>query len=220
MNAADYIPLAMRTAKWFDSSDTGAPDMTAIHAALGVMSEAGELSEVFLAIDTETRLPNHGMDYRTAMLEELGGFAWFLTYAAVHHEAWLDAILDTSISISDIIFDQQRLTKYIPEDHRWIQLLGGAVGDILPWAAGEYGTVIKASAVYGKPMDYVKLAQCLYLMGAAVNHVAETLDIQMSEVFDYNINQLKKRYPDKFSDELAIARLDKKEPESEGGTPD
>lgn len=217
MHATEYIPLALRTAKWFSGPG---PDMTAIHAALGLMSEAGELSEVFLAQAVEVELPNHGREYHNAMLEELGGFAWFLAYAAqYHHEAIFDRT-GVPANPEHILGADYGLHDSLPEGHRWFGLLGGDVGDILPWVAGEYGTLVKASAVYGKPMDYAKLHQCLYLMGAALNHVADTLDVDLSEVYDYNINQLRARYPDKFTDELAIARLDKQEPESEGGTPD
>lgn len=217
MHATEYVPLALRTAKWFHGAG---PDMNAIHAALGLMSEAGELAEVFLAEAVGTELPGHGADYRTAMLEELGGFAWFLVYAIEHHKHAIFEATGTPVLPADIIDGLEYLNTTFEHGDRWLAQLGGDVGDLLPWVAGEYGTLVKATAVYGKPMDYAKLYKCLYLMGAALGHVADILGVNLSTVFDYNIDQLRKRYPDKFTDELAVARLDKQVPDSEGGTPD
>lgn len=217
MHATEYIPLALRTAKWFSGPG---PDMTAIHAALGLMSEAGELSEVFLAEEMGTLLHHHGTDYRSAKLEELGGFAWFLVYAMHHHADAIHAGLGIRINAAALLYGELNLQAALPPGHRWITMVNGSENDLLPWAAGEYGTLVKATAVYGKPMNVEQLYRCLSLMAAALRNAARFLGVDLSEVYDYNINQLRARYPDKFTDELAIARLDKQGLESEGGVPD
>lgn len=205
MKANDYIPNALRTAKRFVD-----PEMDMIHAALGLMSEAGELSEVFLAEDTGTPLPNHGTDYHSAKLEELGGFAWFLVYAVTTHGANIAANTGIRLHPASVVGDPfPLLYAHFATGDRWLSLHHGKLSDLLPWAAGEYGTAIKSCVVYGKPVDYVCLARTLMNAGAALATVTTLLGITLQEVFEYNINQLKKRYPDKFTDELAINRLDK-----------
>lgn len=217
MKANDYIPNALRTAKRFAD-----PEMDMIHAALGLMSEAGELSEVFLAEHTGAPLPNHGTDYHSAKLEELGGFAWFLVYAVTTHGDNIAANTGIRLHPASVVGDPfPLLYAHFATGDRWLNLHDGKLSDLLPWAAGEYGTVIKSCVVYGKPVDYVHLARTLMNAGAALATTATLLGITLQEVFEYNINQLKKRYPDKFTDELAINRLDKQpEPVAQAVTPD
>ncbi len=83
---------------------------------------------------------------------------------------------------------------------------------------GEYCTAIKAHAVYGKELDaqykekqtlrenaIEELGDTLWFIALGCKHLGTT----MAEVMGANIEKLAKRYPDKYSDEAAIARADK-----------
>jgi NTP pyrophosphatase (non-canonical NTP hydrolase) len=72
--------------------------------------------------------------------------------------------------------------------------------------SGELLDAIKKSIVYGKPLDKVNLIEelgdaCWYIARAC-----ETLNISMEEVMEININKLKKRYGEKFSEAAALNR--------------
>jgi NTP pyrophosphatase (non-canonical NTP hydrolase) len=75
--------------------------------------------------------------------------------------------------------------------------------------AGEFSDAIKKFYVYNKPLDYENAVEEL---GDLLWYVAlgcETLGMTMSQVAERNISKLQKRYPEKYTDELAAQRLDK-----------
>lgn len=90
-----------------------------------------------------------------------------------------------------------------------MNLIHAALG--LTSDAGEFATAIKASEIYNKPLDFEnaieELGDCLWFIALA----CKTLGTNMGEVMGANIEKLAKRYPDKYSDEAAIARADKSE---------
>lgn len=86
--------------------------------------------------------------------------------------------------------------------------------------AGEACGAIKAATVYGKPLYSVfdektgqtleeniieELGDTLWFIALA----AATLGTSLDAVAKSNIEKLQKRYPDRYSDEAAIARADK-----------
>lgn len=75
--------------------------------------------------------------------------------------------------------------------------------------AGEFVDAVKKHAIYGKELDwnnYVEeLGDCLWFIALAC-HVGH---LDMSEVMARNISKLALRYPEKYTDETAIARADK-----------
>jgi len=79
--------------------------------------------------------------------------------------------------------------------------------------AGEFTDCIKKFAIYNKPFDMYnaveELGDCLWFIALA----CDTLGISMEAVAIRNIEKLKLRYPDKYSDTAAIARADKDEGE-------
>lgn len=225
ITSADYMALSMRTAKWFPQQQ-----MSMIHAALGLMSEAGELAEISVRGKCWLPLKDHHHDYKKATLEELGDFAWFLVYAIALHmpdieramrdrrgpwvveQEW-DKILDGS-------------TRHTAEAHANDLLATSRTASevLLPWVAGEYGSLIKSHAVYGKPLDHLALYGSLVLMGRALANMVVVMGTTWDDLFRHNLIKLKHRYPEKYSDDLAISRLDKillaGDVVSEGGTPD
>lgn len=91
-----------------------------------------------------------------------------------------------------------------------MNLIHSALG--LSSDAGEYVDAIKKATIYGKPLDTLnaieELGDCLWFIALA----AKTLHVDLEFVMAQNIAKLAKRYPDKYTDAAAIARLDKQEP--------
>ena len=75
--------------------------------------------------------------------------------------------------------------------------------------AGEFADCIKKHQIYGKDFDrdnaIEELGDLLWYIALACN----ALDTTMDQVAMANIAKLRKRYPDKYSDQHAAARLDK-----------
>lgn len=85
--------------------------------------------------------------------------------------------------------------------------------------SGEVADIVKKGIFYGKEMDPLtgeftekakahmkeELGDLLWYIAIA----CDVLDVEIGQVMAENIDKLKKRYPDKFTDEAAIARADK-----------
>lgn len=91
----------------------------------------------------------------------------------------------------------------------------GETGDLLHAAlglageAGEFVDCVKKHTVYGKPLDANNAIEELGDLLWFVSLGCKALGVSMESVAEQNIKKLKARYPDRYSDELAIARLDK-----------
>lgn len=75
--------------------------------------------------------------------------------------------------------------------------------------AGELVDCIKRHTVYGKPLDMDNLAEEI---GDALWYLANICNVMgwsFEDMARRNIAKLKIRYPEKYTDELASARLDK-----------
>jgi len=77
--------------------------------------------------------------------------------------------------------------------------------------AGEFADPVKKAIFYGKPVDLVNMDEevgdILWYLALYCN----TRGIIMGELMDRNIAKLRKRYPEKFTEDGAIARADKSE---------
>lgn len=84
--------------------------------------------------------------------------------------------------------------------------------------AGEACDVAKAHTIYNKEFDLEhfveELGDTLWFIVLGARSAGVTLE----QVARANILKLQKRYPDKYSDDLAIARLDKIVDDGPGGT--
>jgi NTP pyrophosphatase (non-canonical NTP hydrolase) len=80
----------------------------------------------------------------------------------------------------------------------------GAVSD-----SGELATAVKAAWVYGKNLDgenvREEIGDILWYLAIA----ADAIETSLSECARCNIEKLKKRYPEKYTDQDAIKRADK-----------
>lgn len=75
--------------------------------------------------------------------------------------------------------------------------------------SGELAGATKKTIIYGKPIDYQNIMEEVgdimwYLAG-----LANSLGFTLQQAAFYNIMKLKERYPEKYTDEAAAARLDK-----------
>lgn len=77
--------------------------------------------------------------------------------------------------------------------------------------AGELVDSVKKSLIYSKPVDLVNLKEeagdILWYMAL----LCRVLGCTFEELMAANIDKLKKRYPEKYTDAAAIARADKQE---------
>lgn len=202
MTPQDYVALALRTAKWFP-----VPEMTAIHAAMGLMSEAGELSEVEVRSALDLPIPKHSTT-KSAVVEEFGDLLWFLVYAGTHHGLDVGKLITGTLGW----FDPKSPPEYaqiLESPIAWEVIY--SYSELMSAACSVYGTLIKAKAVYNKPVESKDIHDSLVFIGLCLLAVLRECRLTFDEVAPANIEKLRKRYPDKYSDEFAIARLDKTE---------
>lgn len=79
--------------------------------------------------------------------------------------------------------------------------------------AGELVDCIKKHTVYSKPLNEENLAEEI---GDALWYLANICNLMgwnLATIAESNIDKLRTRYPEKYTDQLAITRLDKKEGE-------
>jgi NTP pyrophosphatase (non-canonical NTP hydrolase) len=74
---------------------------------------------------------------------------------------------------------------------------------------GELTTMVKAYAIYGKPFDRENAAEELGDLLWYIALAARVVGVSLGEIAQQNIEKLRKRYPDKYSDQAALARADK-----------
>lgn len=94
--------------------------------------------------------------------------------------------------------------KHRLQDPKMIRLLHGAMG--LCTEAGEFQDAMKRHIFYGKELDYVNLMEevgdtCWYL---AI--ILDALNMTFDGALEINIEKLKARYPERFTEELALNR--------------
>lgn len=86
-------------------------------------------------------------------------------------------------------------------------LLHGAVG--VAGEAGELLDAIKKAWVYNKPLDEQNLIEELGDVLWYVQHIANHLNVPLETIMYANMEKLKRRYPEGYSDQAAQARADK-----------
>lgn len=72
--------------------------------------------------------------------------------------------------------------------------------------AGEFADVYKKALAYNKEIDYVNLKEEIGDILWYISNFCNMLGWSLSDVMDLNIKKLETRYPEKFTDDLAINR--------------
>jgi len=76
--------------------------------------------------------------------------------------------------------------------------------------AGELLDAVKKSFIYNKELDFVNAKEELGDILWYVALACRTLGVSFDEIMQMNIDKLTKRYPEKYTDEAAAERADKK----------
>ena len=189
MTPNEYHDAALRTAHtdksaWFDQA----------HATLGLSTEIGEFT-------TEVkRLVIYGReltDEATAhMYEELGDVLWYMPLAARAFGRTFGDVARFADGLNDL-----------PEGATLAESLS-IVSREMCAAAGYYCAevpLVEGAVVRSPTVRLAYLARILKAVGTA----ARLLGTDSESLAVRNIEKLLKRYPDRFTEELAEARLDK-----------
>lgn len=100
---------------------------------------------------------------------------------------------------------------YIKESERTMvqkgkdmNILHGCIG--IATESGELLDALKKNLFYGKPLDTVNIKEELGDVMWYVAILCRELDLSMEEILQTNIDKLKARYPEKFTEHNAINR--------------
>lgn len=85
-----------------------------------------------------------------------------------------------------------------------IRLLHAAQG--MTTETGEFTDVLKKWIFYGRPLDFVNLAEEVGDLMWYVAQACNALGVKLEDVMEKNIKKLAARYPDKFKEEDALHR--------------
>lgn len=159
-----------------------------LHAGLGLSSELAEVTDA--ASD-----PEDGEIDWINIAEEAGDLLWY-----------------TAIAVNTLDFDHNQISKFEPTagDHDSIMKHSSlgllAVLGALSYAIGNYNDFLKKHLFYGKPLNLEKMEQTLCQLCMAVAGLCYVSGFTIEEVRTVNIQKLKQRYGDKFSEAAALTR--------------
>lgn len=182
-----YQQLALRTAKPLEAQ----PALE--HAAMGLVSDAGELVSAVKAIEVYGK-PLGDLDDPTStranLREECGDVLWFAAYAAHLH----------AVKLSEVA------TRYtMPHEdqtdtvtHRALRVVNCAVHCANNMAWPEHAHAEHALNHLALTLEYLERVMDCYGLG-------------IQSVMQANLDKLRKRYPGAYSDAAAQARADKQE---------
>jgi NTP pyrophosphatase (non-canonical NTP hydrolase) len=104
-------------------------------------------------------------------------------------------------------FVAARFTKRHDGDDGLMHCAAGISGE-----AGELLDAIKKTWVYGKPLDVANLVEELGDLEWYMEALRGLIGVTREQVIAANVDKLTKRYPVKYTDELALQRRDKAAP--------
>ena len=190
MNFNEYMPLALRTAK-----PLATPRQNLRHCLIGMITELGEVcSEIKRIVIYEKPMSDSMRDH---MIEELGDFQWYVPVGMLACGITGTPVLDAHSDLGSTLSENMGSLDEVPLVGA---LLCGSIstillemeGDLAPGSAdGEFARQIFAGAVT--------------FVDAVAVMLGTTGDMTRAE----NIDKLKARFPDAYSNEAAEARADK-----------
>ncbi len=176
----NYASLAMRTAKLMEEK------AMLVHGALGLLTEVGELTEAIF-----------GLKPAGYSEKELGDICWFAAYTA-------SAFLNPGLVFDASKFD---LPLWVGAE-AIVEMDFPRLCNAMTIVASEIGSEIKGHAFYGKPLHVVNLHTRLQFMVGLVVVASRELGLVWQEVLQTNIDKLRQRYPNNFTESDAIERKD------------
>lgn len=186
MNYSQYQAAARRTAKSLGLHD--ALD----HMAMGLASDFGELITLVKA----HRVYNKPLS-RDLVKEEAGDCCWFISYGC-------DIL---GLQFADVACHPIEDPAYMPYYHLHDSLEYWAIAGVV--VVGEINASILRGLHLGSVSEQVVTQHGLTKLYTCVTQIAIAADLRMYEVFEYNIDKLKLRFPGAYSDADAQARADK-----------
>ena len=99
--------------------------------------------------------------------------------------------------------DFERISERL-KDPRIIRLLHAFMG--LETEVGELMDALKKHIFYGKTLDWVNVKEELGDLEWYTAVASDVSQVPLDEILAKNIEKLRKRYPEKFSEELALNR--------------
>lgn len=158
-----------------------------LHAGLGLSSEVSELCMAAYAPKNKT------VDWVNIM-EESGDLLWYI-----------------AVAINALKFSHEEISSYESHDNSW--LLKKCSEDSLTTALsavtlyiGEYNDLLKKHLFYGRELDMKKMKQILQKLCMAVSGLCFVSGYSIEQARETNINKLKARYGEKFSEAAALTR--------------
>lgn len=188
MKLKQYCRLAERTeADPITVSIAGvdAKDIRALHAAMGLVTEAGELLEIFNFPDHEVDAPGH-------IEEEVGDLFWYV--AVLINSGW--------ISGDQVRFIRKYARRQWMDDKK--KLNSHELARLLSISAASLMDALKKRLWYGKALESEEPAIINILEALFMFCCVRGLD--RGKILDANIAKLKLRYPEKFDQHLALNR--------------
>lgn len=147
-------------------------------------------------------------DFERFSIDNLKKFYKIVKHVKDETYVWLRNRMDTNkyLELSD------RTCKHIaaegvvilPEMYDLLHATLGISGE-----SGELLDAVKKSFIYNKPLDIVNAKEELGDLLWYIALACRTLNVSFEELMQMNIDKLTKRYPEKYTDEHASARLDK-----------
>lgn len=180
MNFKEYQNLAMRTAR------RGDRDFDLLHAALGVITEGGEL------VDAYKRHLVYGKELDTLnLVEEVGDVLWYAALACAAAELDMDEFYGKALSNVSRRNDPEGSPLLIAS------------------SIATFGSVMLECVL--SPNDYDGRAEAIYT-GALLATVVDLIGlcrhfkVTLNQVASANISKLMRRYPNGYSDQDALVR--------------
>ena len=165
---------------WLIKPDT--KRMMALHWALGIAGEVGELIEAVYTTDLEKREQNK--------IEELGDLEFYFQALRNHYAISLTHLHGVELPPEWVVYSLQ---------------------DALTVSQGLICDCIKREYVYGKPRDNQAVEQALGFLAWTLNTLYYTHPFNRAHILQANADKLAKRYVSlRYSDAAAIDRADKK----------
>jgi hypothetical protein len=152
-----------------------------LHAGLGMSSEIAELVRALKSTDLD--LIN--------ISEEVADIAW---YAAIATNA--------------LEFDHEKISSLEAEGVEWGKTFGTLeiCAHTAFWAIGEFNNLLKKSLFHGKILDSERIRHNLMQLCACLSAISYFCKIDLSEARKRNIDKLKIRYGNKFTEESSSNR--------------
>jgi len=173
----EYQGLAVRTC-----TDLGDQNKNERHMNLGVVTEIGETLDIFkkhMAYNKPIDLVNLG--------EELADIVWYIVNKCSFENLSLDENYDQVLSEVEELVETKMFT--IPD---------------LPAETKAEAILVLILNAYCAPVNNIFSAPIVQI--AFLNHIASWFDLDFGQCLTNNIDKLKVRYPEKFTEEAAIER--------------